>query len=88
MIHRLKWAFYGWVDRRGQIPRWAFWLWPRAHWCPEMDDLLVLWNTEDCFCGHCPRPPADSPEWRKVNGEIDPYGLGWSPADDDEWEQD
>lgn len=45
---------YRWIDERGRIPRWVRWLWPMAHWCPEMDDLLVV-DLEDvcsnCFCG-------------------------------------
>lgn len=42
-----------WLDRRGDIPAWASWLWPRAHFCPEMDDLLVVDDrdvAENCFC--------------------------------------
>lgn len=42
-----------WIDRRGRIPAWVRWLWPHAHWCPEMDDLLVIdeWDVvENCFC--------------------------------------
>lgn len=54
----LKWTYYRWIDRRGRIPRLATWLWPGAHWCPEMDDLLILWNVEDCFCGHVEQPRA------------------------------
>lgn len=46
---------YRWIDERGRIPRWTRIFWPWAHWCPEMDFLLILDNTDDCFCGRCPR---------------------------------
>lgn len=39
------------IDRRGRLPRWVRWIWARAHWCPEMDELLVIDNWEDCYCG-------------------------------------
>ena len=42
------------IDRRGYIPRWVRWIWKRAHWCPEMDKLLIIDNDGDCFCGICP----------------------------------
>lgn len=32
------------------------WLWPKAHWCPDMDYLLIIDNECDCFCGECRRP--------------------------------
>lgn len=44
---------YRWVDRRGSIPWIVRRLWPTAHWCPEMDSLLIIDNVMDCFCGHC-----------------------------------
>jgi hypothetical protein len=50
----VRWAkarIWRWVDRRGRIPFWVFWLWPKAHWCLEMDELLILDNFSDCFCG-------------------------------------
>lgn len=50
------------IDRRGSIPRWVRWLWPKAHWCPEMDYLLVIGDDhdwEDCFCGHARRYPDE-----------------------------
>lgn len=46
---------YRWIERRGRIPAWAWLLWPFAHWCPEMDELLIIDNLEDCFCGRCPK---------------------------------
>lgn len=50
---------YRWIDRRDRIPFWAFWIWPWAHWCPEMDDLLILTREDcgNCFCGAVPRTP-------------------------------
>lgn len=42
---------YSWVDRRDRIPRWLTWIYPLAHFCPEMDGLLIIDNLEDCFCG-------------------------------------
>jgi len=50
MLTDLIWR---WIDRRGRIPFWAFWFWPKAHWCCELDDLLILDNTESCFCEVC-----------------------------------
>lgn len=44
---------YRWIDRRGRIPRWVKWIWKWAHWCPEMDELLVVDNVGDCFCEVC-----------------------------------
>lgn len=44
---------YRWIDNRGFIPRWVRWIFPKAHWCPEMDHLLILDNTDDCFCEVC-----------------------------------
>lgn len=51
----MKWLvtkLYLWIHERGRIPRWVFWIWKGAHWCPEMDGLLIIDNTYDCFCGH------------------------------------
>lgn len=31
-----------WIDNRGVIPMWVAWIYPHAHWCPEMDGLLIL----------------------------------------------
>lgn len=48
------------IEDRGFIPRWVHWIWPKAHWCPEMDDLLVVdrldweWN---CYCDRKPKDP-------------------------------
>jgi hypothetical protein len=55
MIRCPNWL-YRWIDRRGYIPRWVRWLWPTAHWCLEMDALLIIDNVSDCFCGHCNNP--------------------------------
>lgn len=45
---------YRWIDDRGRIPRWVRWIFPRAHFCPEMDYLLLLtkWECDQnpCFC--------------------------------------
>ena len=44
-----------WIDNRGSIPWLVRLIWPTAHWCPEMDQLLILdyqdavWN---CYCGY------------------------------------
>ncbi len=48
--HRLRLRIYDWIDERGRVPRWAGWIWRDAHWCSEMDYLLILWNTWDCCC--------------------------------------
>lgn len=54
------------IEKKGYIPWIVRVIWPTAHWCPEMDDLLILdyqdaqWN---CFCGykgvHHNRPAMD-----------------------------
>jgi len=49
---------YRWIDRRGRIPWWVRLLWRRAHWCPEMDYLLILDNPLDCFCNRCDKENA------------------------------
>ena len=56
MKRRLLNWLYRWVDRRGndRIPWWVRRIYKRAHWCPEMDGLLIIDNPEDCFCGICP----------------------------------
>ena len=51
----LKWFIYDWIDRRGQIPFWATRVWKYAHWCPDMDGLLILWTIDNCFCGVVPK---------------------------------
>lgn len=50
MCKRLKLWVETWIDRRGRIPFWAYWIWPKAHWCPAMDDLLILDDMDNCFC--------------------------------------
>lgn len=44
---------YEWIEERGRIPLVVRWIWRRAHWCDEMDGLLVVSNLEDCFCSLC-----------------------------------
>ena len=50
---RIRRWLYRWIDERGRIPFWTYWFFPKAHWCPEMDYLLILENTYDCFCWRC-----------------------------------
>lgn len=57
----MKWLkrwLYDDIDHRGRIPWWVRKFWKGAHWCPEMDELLILWNYHDCFCGHAPQKKA------------------------------
>lgn len=53
-MRRLKWwvtdQVWRWIEWRGSIPFWAHWFWPDCHWCPEMDELLILDNWIDCYC--------------------------------------
>lgn len=49
---------YRWVDRRGKVPRWVRWLWPRTHFCPDWDFLLLTDGDPDlecCTCGFAPQ---------------------------------
>lgn len=42
-----------WIDNRGRIPAWVRWIYPHAHFCPEMDGLLILTEQDrrnNCFC--------------------------------------
>lgn len=44
---------YRWIDNRGRIPAWVRWVYPSAHFCPEMDGLLILTEQDkrnNCFC--------------------------------------
>ena len=41
---------YRWIDKRGRIPFWIWWIWKYAHFCDEMDYLLIVDNRDDCFC--------------------------------------
>lgn len=76
MKRRLCTLLYRWIDRRGRIPRWVFWFWKEAHFCYEMDGLLILDNPEDCFCGWSKQPmetcpncgDVDERRFRHVNG--------------------
>lgn len=52
MRRRFTIWLYRRIDESGRIPRWVRWIWRSAHWCPEMDDMLIMDNTCDCFCGH------------------------------------
>lgn len=52
----MRLMFWNWIDRRGRIPRWVRAIWPDAHFCGELDELLVLWNWDDCFCGLVEHP--------------------------------
>jgi hypothetical protein len=54
MKRRLLNWLYQRISERGYIPQWVFWIWKDAHWCSEMDDMLILDNPYDCFCGICP----------------------------------
>jgi hypothetical protein len=40
---------YRWLDRRGRIPRWAYWIYKDAHWCEGQDHALVL-DLAHCAC--------------------------------------
>ena len=42
----MKWL-YNWIDKRGRIPKWVRWIYPRAHFCCELDYLLVLTDAEN-----------------------------------------
>lgn len=55
-MRRLRNLLYRWIDRRGRIPWPWYKLSKTAHFCPEMDDLLILDNPEDCFCGYVKQP--------------------------------
>lgn len=44
---------YAWLDKRGTIPDWVWWFYPHAHWCCEMDSLLILDRRDlrfNCYC--------------------------------------
>jgi hypothetical protein len=83
---------YIWIDERGRIPSWAKWIWPKAHWCPEMDDLLCLSERDqtNCFCGYgrsldATTPDADTDEflWELSAPEIDAVNrLAWNVKPD------
>ncbi len=45
-------AIYTWIDKRHSIPFWVRWIWPNVHWCPEMDEALILGVLGECFCGY------------------------------------
>lgn len=44
---------WDWLDRRGRIPFFVRWVFPRAHFCSEMDGLLILDDEHNCFCDVC-----------------------------------
>jgi hypothetical protein len=47
----LNWLYHR-IDESGRIPRWVHWIWRSSHWCEDMDYLLIMDNTYDCFCGY------------------------------------
>jgi hypothetical protein len=69
-VNSPRWL-YDRIDKTGRIPKFCFWLWPSAHWCLEMDGMLILGNLYDCFCEWRPRylddvqglPPSEDLEW-------------------------
>lgn len=44
---------YRYVDNRNRIPWWVRLTHPYAHWCSEMDDLLILTAQDMLFNCHC-----------------------------------
>lgn len=48
---------YNWIDRRNRIPAWVRLVYRYAHWCSEMDGLLILTREDavrNCFCDRRP----------------------------------
>ena len=41
---------YNYYDDRGKLHFFTRWFFPYAHYCEEMDGLLILDNIVDCFC--------------------------------------
>jgi hypothetical protein len=41
---------YRYIWDLDRMPRWVVWLYPKGHWCHEMDGLPITNNLEDCFC--------------------------------------
>ena len=56
-------------DRQGRYPTWATIFYPYIHFCPEMDDLLVI-DPESCFCGHVPEEVKDKAREKWYNGNL------------------
>lgn len=63
-MNRFDWLIWRWLSSLGKIPRWVRWLYPYAHWCIEMDDLLITKNYEDCFCGVVPDEKKEKQVYR------------------------
>ncbi len=57
----MKRWLYRWIEWREYIPRWVRWIYRKAHWCPEMDEMLILDNAIDCFCGYSDQPMVICP---------------------------
>lgn len=58
-------------DDRDRIPWWALTLWPRCHWCLEIDGLLVPGDSKDHYCD-CVPWPQKWVEARKAEPPVDP----------------
>jgi hypothetical protein len=54
--HWISGRLYRWIHGRGAFPYWVRWLYPKAHFCPEMDEMLVLDNVDECYCGYARKP--------------------------------
>lgn len=92
---RLWRMLYRWIDRRGRLPWILYKFWKTAHFCPEMDSLLILDNTEDCFCkyvkqplrlcitcGHAKERRMMTPENECLDCIPGPDPLSFDPAED------
>lgn len=53
-----------WIYKRGVIPFWAYWIWPKIHWCPGLDGYLSMWH-DTCYCDLCPH------DWRMARGDFE-----------------
>lgn len=54
----MTYCLYRWIDKRNSIPFVVRLVYRYAHWCPEMDDLLVLTRDDavrNCFCDRKPK---------------------------------
>lgn len=63
-MKKLTAKVYKWLWKRQRFSSWIRLIWRFAHWCPEMDGLLVLDNIEDCFCGYVPTKIAERKRYR------------------------
>lgn len=50
-----------WIEHRRRIPKFVRWYYPDAHFCEEMDMLLIIENSCDCFCGHVKHEEIECP---------------------------